>query len=73
MYAKGHSLKFSNDGNYILLSTNGPFIYLMDAYEGKIVHVLNDHVDHSCIGFDACFSPDANYILSGKVNKRLID
>ena len=32
-------LKFSNDGKLILISTNGSFIRLIDAFKGVVMHV----------------------------------
>lgn len=33
-------LKFSNDGKLILISTNGGFIRLIDAFKGAILHTF---------------------------------
>lgn len=33
-------LKFSNDGKLILISTNGSFIRLIDAFKGVVMHTF---------------------------------
>jgi len=33
-------LKFSNDGKLILISTNGGFIRLIDAFKGAVLHTF---------------------------------
>ncbi|KAF2723697.1 WD repeat-containing protein-like protein [Polychaeton citri CBS 116435] len=35
------ALEFSNNGKYVLLSTNGPGHYVLDAYDGKLIHYLH--------------------------------
>ncbi|TMS37868.1 hypothetical protein L596_004711 [Steinernema carpocapsae] len=39
------SLQFSPNGKTILLTTNGDECYLVDAFSGKLHHVLNDHIN----------------------------
>ncbi|KAK6431798.1 hypothetical protein LTR95_012039 [Oleoguttula sp. CCFEE 5521] len=34
-------LEFSNNGKYLLVTTNGPGHYVLDAYEGSLVHFLH--------------------------------
>jgi COMPASS component SWD2 len=74
-------VEFSNHGKYMLISTNGPGHYLIDAYEGGLVHYLrrpaitgpirpapNDPLPDPSAAYtqaDAVFSPDGRYVISG--------
>ncbi|KAI9320959.1 WD repeat-containing protein 82 [Dichotomocladium elegans] len=70
-YAKGlpdwTSLKFTNNGKYILLTTSGQTHYLLDAYDGNIKQRLSGH---KSLTVDACgeevgLSPDGQFVFSG--------
>lgn len=71
-------LEFSNNGKYLLVSTNGPGHYLLDAFSGDLVHYLHrpsgstshlapgdDAASGPYMQGDACFSPDGRYVLGG--------
>ena len=58
-------LKFSPDGRYILITTNGSAIRLVDAFDGVVKHNLTGHVNDVGSPLEACFSPDSHYIFSG--------
>lgn len=73
-------LEFSNNGKYLLLSTNGPGHYLLDAFSGDLIHYLHRpsgsatrpapgdilNESHPCyLQSDAAFSPDGQYVISG--------
>ena len=62
-------LKFSPDGRYILITTNGSVIRLIDAFDGHIKHNLKGHVNEVGDPLEACFSPDSHYIFSGMCGK----
>jgi len=61
-------LKFSPDGRYILITTNGSVIRLIDAYDGHVKHSLKGHVNEVGDPLEASFSPDNHYIFSGTSN-----
>lgn len=61
-------LKFSPDGRYILITTNGSAIRLVDAFDGVVKHNLTGHVNDVGSPLEACFSPDSHYIFSGTSN-----
>ena len=60
-------LKFSPDGRYILITTNGSVIRLLDAFDGTIKHSLKGHVNEVGDPLEASFSPDSHYIFSGEI------
>ena len=64
-------LKFSPDGRYILITTNGSVIRLIDAFDGHIKHNLKGHVNEVGDPLEACFSPDSHYIFSGMFEKKI--
>lgn len=59
------SLKFSNDGNLLLVCTLSGRIYLLDAFEGQKLHTLSVTPDSDGAPLEASFSPDAKYVVSG--------
>lgn len=59
------SIKFSNDGKYILISTNINLIYIIDAYDGTIVQTIEDYENKCQLNLAAGFTPDTNYVFSG--------
>jgi len=61
-------LKFSPDGRYILITTNGSVIRLLDAFDGQVKHNLKGHVNEVEGPLEASFSPDSHYIFSGTSN-----
>jgi COMPASS component SWD2 len=71
-------LEFSNNGKYILVSTSGPGHYLLDAFDGHLVHYLHrpsggtnrlapgdQLADPSSVytQADACMTPDGRYVV----------
>mmetsp|Transcript_17422 Transcript_17422/g.28613 ORF Transcript_17422/g.28613 Transcript_17422/m.28613 type:complete len:274 (+) Transcript_17422:203-1024(+) len=70
-YIKDHkpvewmSLKFSNDGKYLLLSTGESAIFLIDAFTGQKLQVYTGHVNDNGSQLEASFSPDAQFVISG--------
>ena len=59
-----HKMEFSNDGKFILISTNDSHL-VIDAFKGNVVHRLSGHNNSSKISFTAIFTPDSQFILSG--------
>lgn len=73
-------IEFSNNGKYLLVSTNGPGHYLIDAFSGELMRYLHrpsgsatrpapgDPLteDNSCyLQADASFSPDGQFVVGG--------
>jgi COMPASS component SWD2 len=80
--AEGWSgLEFSNNGKYLLIATSGAGHYVLDAFDGKLVHYLrrpSGSTSHLAPGdplptsgtstytqADASFSPDGRYVIGG--------
>lgn len=61
-------LKFSPDGRYILITTNGSVMRLLDAFDGQVKHNLKGHINEVGSPLEASFSPDSHYIFSGTSN-----
>jgi len=59
------TIKFSYHGKYLLLSTNKNAIFLIDAFDGTKVQEYTSFSNKDALSFEACFSPNAQYILSG--------
>jgi len=59
-------LTFSPDGNYILAATLDGQLLLIDAYQpGHVVQRYAGHQNSNNLALEACFSADAQYVLSG--------
>jgi len=68
--ADWHSLKFSNDGKYMLLSSTSPqsnenLIFLVDAFTGEKKQTFSLSAEEKTSLFEASFSPDGQFILAG--------
>lgn len=68
-------LKFSPDGNQLLVTTNrGVFIHL-DAFEGKLLHLFKEHgltqSQRSDPQLGCCYSADGAYIVTGAEDGRV--
>ena len=68
-------LKFSPDGNQLLVATNrGVFLHL-DAFEGKLLHLFKEHGltqkerDDPLLG--CCYSTDGAYVVTGAEDGRM--
>lgn len=64
-------LKFSRDGKTILISTNGSFIRLIDAFHGTPLQTFTGHLNNKGIPIEASFSPDSQFIFSGSTDGRV--
>jgi len=60
-----HTMKFSSDGRYLLISTDDSIIYLIDAFTGSTVQTYQWYSSQSGTCREASFSPDGQYVLSG--------
>ncbi|KAG9508696.1 WD repeat-containing protein 82 [Fragariocoptes setiger] len=64
-------LKFSPDGQYIMITTNGNVIYIIDAFQGTQKHMLTTGPPTAGVpqrSFEASFSPDSQFIFSGSAD-----
>lgn len=59
------SLKFSNDGKLMLLSTTRGAIALLDAYHGTLLHTLSGHANEQGMPLEASFTPDGQFVVAG--------
>lgn len=77
-------MEFSNNGKYLLVSTSGPGHYLLDAFDGHLVHYLRrpstsstrlapgDPLSETAPAYtqgDASFAPDGRYVIGGNGGK----
>ncbi|CAG8512877.1 3571_t:CDS:2 [Acaulospora morrowiae] len=63
-------IKFSNDGDKILITTSGDVHYIIDAYDGEIKRRLVGQVGLNNAsaflgGEETCFTPDGRYVIAG--------
>ena len=58
-------VKFSHDGKLMLLGTTQGAVLLLDAFSGDLVRTFTGHDNARQMPLEACFSPDADYVLSG--------
>lgn len=65
--AEVKQMKFSPDGQYIMLGTTENIIVLIDSFEGKLKHKLSGNFNELGTGqiLEAGFSPDSRYVVSG--------
>ncbi|RLN10405.1 hypothetical protein BBJ28_00022516 [Nothophytophthora sp. Chile5] len=66
-------IKFSPDGNQLLVTTNrGMFLHL-DAFEGQLTHLFKEHVasQRGDIQLGSCYSADGAYALTGSEDGRV--
>ncbi|CAM0135111.1 unnamed protein product [Umbelopsis sp. WA50703] len=68
------SLKFTNDGKHILVTTTGNTHYLVDAFEGNIKQHFEGHIglqtpDNG--GCDAGLTPDGRFVFAGSQDGNL--
>jgi COMPASS component SWD2 len=59
------SIKFSNDGKFILISTKGSEFYLMDSFDGILKNTFSTHSYGYNEFVEASFTPDAKYVFCG--------
>ena len=60
-------MKFSPDGQFILLGTTENIIVLIDSFEGKLKHKFQTNFNELGTGsiLEAGFSPDSRYLVTG--------
>ncbi|GAQ87438.1 Transducin/WD40 repeat-like superfamily protein [Klebsormidium nitens] len=59
------SMKFSNDGKHMLLSTANSWLYVLDAFEGHKLHTFELQPVEGGGTLEASFSPNGQFIVSG--------
>ncbi|XP_023051284.1 WD repeat-containing protein 82 isoform X1 [Piliocolobus tephrosceles] len=64
-------LKFSNDGKLILISTNGSFIRLIDAFKGGVMHTFGGYANSKAVTLEASFTPDSQFIMIGSEDGKI--
>lgn len=71
------SITFSNDASYLLVGTAGHVHYLLDAFNLALVFRLEGHAPLSdgrsrgSSGYECCFTPDSNFVMSGASSNAL--
>lgn len=55
----------------MLITTNGPLIKLINAFDGSHIQTFTDYLNDSRIPIEASFSPDSQYIFGGSSNGRI--
>ena len=63
-------LTFSPDGKYILLTTNGSVMRLVDAFDGRPLQTFAGFMNNKALPLDGCFSPDSRLVFSGSTDGR---
>lgn len=64
-------LKFNHDGKYILISTNGPIIRMIDSFNGAPLQSFTGHLNNKGVPIEASYSPDSQYVFSGSTDGRV--
>ncbi len=59
------SLKFSNDGHQLLLSTSCDAVFVLDAFEGDMKQIFTQRKNPRKSFFEASWTPDSRFVLSG--------
>jgi len=65
------SIVFTDDGKFIAVGTEGPAIYLIDAFDGKVIYIFNVKNAHRCV-LGVSFTPDSKYLLGGSDDGTII-
>jgi WD40 repeat protein len=59
------ALKFTNDGMYIVGTTNDNLVLVIDAYDGNVVYKLSGEINENDIFLKADVSADSKYVAIG--------
>eukprot|EP01017_Pseudomicrothorax_dubius_P012271 TRINITY_DN1492_c0_g1_i7.p1 TRINITY_DN1492_c0_g1~~TRINITY_DN1492_c0_g1_i7.p1 ORF type:complete len:343 (+),score=73.06 TRINITY_DN1492_c0_g1_i7:110-1138(+) len=61
-------LKFSGDGNHLLMGTSEDCLLLVDAYDLNLKKRISGFANDSGLRLEACFTPDSKFLISGSEN-----
>ena len=64
-------LRFSPHGKFILLTTNGSVMRLLDAFDGHPMQTFAGHLNNRGVPIDGCFTPDSRFVISGSTDGRV--
>ena len=64
-------LKFSPNGQAILLTTNGSVMRLIEAFHGQPLQTFAGHLNNKGVPVEGCFSPDSKFVFSGSTDGRI--
>eukprot|EP00123_Amoebidium_parasiticum_P000787 comp11689_c0_seq1/m.6232 comp11689_c0_seq1/g.6232 ORF comp11689_c0_seq1/g.6232 comp11689_c0_seq1/m.6232 type:complete len:328 (-) comp11689_c0_seq1:128-1111(-) len=64
-YLEWVDMTVSSDGKLLLISTDGPEMLIVDAFEDVLRHRISGHKNDSRLRLIGCFSPDSKYVLCG--------
>lgn len=66
------SLKFSPNGNFLMLGTTTNQIVIIEPFDGKQLCTINEPMNDLNTGqiLEAGFSPDSRYLVSGSENPK---
>lgn len=61
------SIKFTSNGQYLLITTVADIIYVLDSFSGTITQRLVGHAgpNKASCGEEVCTTPDAKYVIAG--------
>ncbi|CAG0883249.1 unnamed protein product [Cyprideis torosa] len=65
------ALKFSPDGKLVMITTNSSTIRLIEAFNGQPLQTLTGHLNNRGGIFEASFSPDSKFVLSGSLDGKI--
>lgn len=77
-------IKFSPDGNQLLVSTNRGVVLHLDAFEGHLLHLFTKHMDDALLRsggssvaleslqLGSAYSPDGAYVTIGSADGRVV-
>ncbi|KAL1448809.1 hypothetical protein WDU94_000069 [Cyamophila willieti] len=61
-------IKFSPNGKFVLVYTNGSIIRLFDAFSGSCTGTLPGVVNNHALSLEASFTPDSKFVVSGSTD-----
>lgn len=61
-------LKFSADGERIVITTTSNFIFVVHAFKGEVLHVLRDFSNDKGLRMVASITPDGEFLVCGSDN-----
>ncbi|KAK2089347.1 WD repeat-containing protein 82 [Saguinus oedipus] len=64
-------LKFSGDGRRILVSTNGGFLCVLDAFRGAVLHTFAGYANSKAAALEAAFTPDSQFVMTGSEDGKI--